>query len=76
MLPSPILSIFSLAPALLTVQIAEFKEAFSLFDKDGDGTITTKELGESDAAASSHTFEHADVAHRMIAAVRRLTIRA
>jgi len=23
-------------------QIAEFKEAFSLFDKDGDGTITTK----------------------------------
>ncbi|EOD33609.1 calmodulin [Emiliania huxleyi CCMP1516] len=26
-------------------QIAEFIEAFSLFDKDGDGTITTKELG-------------------------------
>ena len=27
-------------------QIAEFKEAFSLFDKDGDdGTITTNELG-------------------------------
>lgn len=26
-------------------QLAEFKEAFSLFDKDGDGTITTKELG-------------------------------
>ena len=25
-------------------QIAEFKEAFSLFDKDGDGTITTKAL--------------------------------
>ena len=24
---------------------AFFKEAFSLFDKDGDGTITTKELG-------------------------------
>ena len=22
--------------------MAEFKEAFSLFDKDGDGTITTK----------------------------------
>ncbi|XP_033736474.1 neo-calmodulin-like [Pecten maximus] len=26
-------------------QIKEFKEAFSLFDKDGDGTITTEELG-------------------------------
>ena len=23
-------------------QIAEFKESFELFDKDGDGTITTK----------------------------------
>ena len=23
-------------------QTAEFKEAFQLFDKDGDGTITTK----------------------------------
>ncbi|KAM5556196.1 calmodulin-1-like [Rosa sericea] len=26
-------------------QIAEFKHAFSLLDKDGDGSITTKELG-------------------------------
>jgi len=26
-------------------QIAEFKEAFSLFDKDGDGTIDAQELG-------------------------------
>lgn len=26
-------------------QIAEFKEAFQIFDKDGDNLITTKELG-------------------------------
>jgi len=26
-------------------QIAEFKEAFALFDKDGDGTIDSDELG-------------------------------
>merc|ERR1712100_729404 len=35
----------SMADQLTEGQIAEFKEAFSLFDKDGDGTITTKELG-------------------------------
>merc|ERR1711869_7301 len=35
----------SMADQLTWEQIAEFKEAFSLFDKDGDGTITTKELG-------------------------------
>jgi calmodulin len=26
-------------------QKAEFKQAFDLFDKEGDGTITSKELG-------------------------------
>ena len=36
---------FLQADQLTEEQIAEFKEAFSLFDKDGDGTITTKELG-------------------------------
>ncbi|SJK86197.1 calmodulin [Babesia microti strain RI] len=34
-----------MADQLNEEQIAEFKEAFSLFDKDGDGNITTKELG-------------------------------
>ena len=36
---------FPLFPFALPPPPAEFKEAFSLFDKDGDGTITTKELG-------------------------------
>ena len=26
-------------------QKQEFKDVFSLFDKDGDGTVSTKELG-------------------------------
>ena len=26
--------------------VSEFGEAFSMFDKNGDGVITTKELGE------------------------------
>ena len=30
---------------LWEIQITEFKEAFSLCDEDGDGTITIKELG-------------------------------
>ncbi|KAI3756657.1 hypothetical protein L1987_56479 [Smallanthus sonchifolius] len=35
----------TMADQLTDDQISEFKEAFSLFDKDGDGCITTKELG-------------------------------
>lgn len=34
------LALFQLFPTLTSKQ-----EAFALFDKDGDGTITTKELG-------------------------------
>lgn len=43
----PVVDVYALfqADQLTEEQIAEFKEAFSLFDKDGDGTITTKELG-------------------------------
>ncbi|XP_060577951.1 calmodulin-alpha-like [Ruditapes philippinarum] len=34
-----------MADKLTEQEIAEFKEAFHLFDKDGSGTISTKELG-------------------------------
>ncbi|KAG6511927.1 calmodulin-like isoform X2 [Zingiber officinale] len=34
-----------MAEKLTGDQISEFKEAFSLFDKDGDGCVTTKEIG-------------------------------
>ncbi|KAL4237939.1 hypothetical protein ACF0H5_002649 [Mactra antiquata] len=34
-----------LGDSLTEEQIGEFKEAFSLFDKDGDGRVTSKELG-------------------------------
>merc|ERR1719201_1501859 len=33
------------APELSEEQIAEFKEAFALFDKDGNGSISSAELG-------------------------------
>ncbi|CAL4960826.1 unnamed protein product [Urochloa decumbens] len=42
-LPEP--RFIAMADQLDEDQIAEFKEAFSLFDKDGNGCITTKELG-------------------------------
>lgn len=34
-----------MADQLSEEQVAEFKEACCLFDKDGDGVITTQELG-------------------------------
>ncbi|KAM3273876.1 hypothetical protein ACQJBY_043195 [Aegilops geniculata] len=38
-------------------QIQEFREAFKLFDKDGDGTITTKELGTVMRSLGQHPTE-------------------
>ncbi|MCJ1405472.1 hypothetical protein MMC11_008700 [Xylographa trunciseda] len=34
-----------MADSLTEEQVSDFKEAFSLFDKNGDGQITSKELG-------------------------------
>jgi calmodulin len=36
-----------MADQLTDEQIAEFKEAFSLFDKDGDGTLLSAPLSGS-----------------------------
>lgn len=35
----------------------EFKEAFSLFDKDGDGTINNKGIGNCNAALGQNPTE-------------------
>ena len=40
-----IVILFKMAKELSETQIEEFREAFLLFDKNGDGTITTVELG-------------------------------
>ena len=40
----PLLTV-TLTAVLQEEQIAEFKEAFDLFDKDGSGEITPKKLG-------------------------------
>ncbi|EFZ01075.2 calmodulin domain protein [Metarhizium robertsii] len=43
--PARSIHVPTMADSLTEEQVSEFKEAFSLFDKDGDGQITTKELG-------------------------------
>ena len=40
---------------LTATQVAEYKEAFKLFDVDGDGTITTQVM--NDLSYPSHKLE-------------------
>merc|ERR1711865_4255 len=42
---------------LTTEQIAEFREAFHIFDVDGNGTVTTEELGEVMESLGHHMSE-------------------
>ena len=37
--------LFKMVDKLSDAQIAEYKEAFALFDKDGDGLIKSSEIG-------------------------------
>lgn len=46
-----------MADQLSEIQISEFKETFSLFDKDGDGFITTMELGTTMRALGQNPTE-------------------
>ncbi|XP_785552.4 calmodulin-alpha-like, partial [Strongylocentrotus purpuratus] len=45
------------ANQLTEKQIADFKQTFFLFDKDGDGKITTKELGTMMKSLGENTTE-------------------
>ena len=56
-------------------QISEFKEAFSLFDKDGDGTITTKELGTVMRLVIIHVRNTSDVMSSSLGPLDRIPLR-
>ncbi|EPB78831.1 EF hand [Ancylostoma ceylanicum] len=56
-------------------EIEEFKEAFLLFDKDGNGTISTKELGIAMRALGQNpTEQHGRALARIISIKWRSTL--
>ena len=44
-----------MAESLTEEQIAEFKEVFQMFERDGDGTISSIELGRENVICSKST---------------------
>lgn len=65
-LSDPVL--FTMADQLTEEQIAEFKEAFSLFDKDGDGECARRDRGRVGRTSGSRrrTPVHADIKRPLI----------
>lgn len=53
-----------MADLLTLQQIAELKEAFAIFDKDGDGSITAVDLGEVFSAVGQKV--PTDVLHKIL----------
>ena len=50
-----------MASKLTEKQIEEFKEVFSIFDRNGDGTISKKELGKAIRKSVGQTLSESEL---------------